>query len=427
LTANRTSVTPAAQTCRPRELAAKGRLTIPETFPPPPISFSLQNLLIFSDDWGRHPSSCQYLTGEWLRSSGGDANVVWVNTIGTRPPRLDWLTLRRGLEKAGSWIRPRADLADSALPQGLQVVNPRMWPWIASPAARRINRRLLASQLTPLLRCEARWTAVTTIPIAAVVLDSLPVERWVYYCVDDFSVWPGLDGQTLLDLERAVVERADEIICASDSLAERIGRLGRTSRVITHGVDCDFWASGQGKLLVASEIAPAPGPRAVFWGVVDRRLDTDWLIRLSASPDIGSIILVGPHQNPDPAIFSLPKVVATGAMPMADLPAVAAAADVLVMPYRDEAVTRAMQPLKLKEYLATGRPVVVRSLPATDSWGDCCDVTSSADEFVAVTATRARGTIPDCQIAARRRLVAESWKSKARSFWPIVIPSLVRF
>jgi glycosyltransferase involved in cell wall biosynthesis len=388
----------------------------------------LQNLLIFSDDWGRHPSSCQYLTGQWLETSGGDANVVWVNTIGTRPPRLDGLTLRRGLEKVGSWVRPGADAEDAALPQGLRVVNPRMWPWVASPTARRINRRLLTSQLTPLLVGEGGWTSVTTIPIAAVVLDALPVDRWVYYCVDDFSVWPGLDGKTLLDLERSVVDRADEIICASESLAERIGRLGRSSRVITHGVDCDFWSGCQASRPgadeigpVASEISRAPGPRAVFWGVVDRRLDTDWLTRLSASPEIGSIILVGPQQNPDPAILSLPKVTTTGPMPMADLPAVAAMADVLVMPYRDEAVTRAMQPLKLKEYLATGRPVVVRSLPATEPWRDCCDVASSADAFVAMSVARATGTITEHQSAARQRLTQESWQSKAETFWPIVV------
>ncbi|XZE54225.1 glycosyltransferase [Planctomycetaceae bacterium SH139] len=381
----------------------------------------MQNLLVFSDDWGRHPSSCQYLTREWLRRScGGDANVIWVNTIGTRPPRLDWLTLRRGLEKVGSWIRPVSDSADAVFPAGLRVVNPRMWPWVASPAARRINRRLLARQLAPLLDREGGWTAVTTIPIAAVVLDALPVDRWVYYCVDDFSVWPGLDGQTMLDLERAVIERADEIICASDSLASRIDRLGRTSKVINHGVDFDFWSNTQGLSPLPNSIQQAAGSRAVFWGVVDRRLDTDWLRRLAASREIGSIILVGPHQNPDPALLNLPKVVATGPLPMEILPAVAASADVLVMPYRDEAVTRAMQPLKLKEYLATGCPVVVRSLPATDPWSDCCDVMKSADDFVAVTAARGCGPIPDLQSSARQRLVHESWQAKADAFWPLV-------
>ena len=49
------------------------------------------NLIVFSDDWGRHPSSCQHLTSHLL----DDFNVTWLNTIGTRPPRLDLATVSR--------------------------------------------------------------------------------------------------------------------------------------------------------------------------------------------------------------------------------------------------------------------------------------------------------------------------------------------
>ena len=68
-------------------------------------------------------------------------------------------------------------------------------------------------------------------------------------------------------------------------------------------------------------------------------------------------------------------------MPFEELPRLAREAGVLVMPYADLPVTRAMQPLKLKEYLATGRPVVVRDLPATRPWADCLDLADTAEEF----------------------------------------------
>ena len=60
-------------------------------------------LLVFSDDWGRHPSSCQHLIHHLL----GDYSVTWVNTIGMRPPRFDLLTVKRGLEKLNGWIKPK--------------------------------------------------------------------------------------------------------------------------------------------------------------------------------------------------------------------------------------------------------------------------------------------------------------------------------
>ena len=421
------------------------------------------NLLIFSDDWGRHPSSCQYLTAELLKAAerskgrGTDdagenptdgpnaatrgaeisqrvapgshfatcdsrlpapAQTLWVNTIGTRPPRFDLLTLRRGLEKVAGWLRPGGNGGAAAeLPAGLRLANPRMWPWVHSSAARKINRHLLSRQLVAqMAAADGPWTAVTTIPIAALVIDALPVDRWVYYCVDDFSVWPGLDGQTLLQLERDVVERADQIICASETLAGRIETLGRQATVVTHGVHTDFWATA-GESPSPPWLDSLPRPLAVFWGVVDQRLDTEWLGVLAASPEIASIALVGPQQNPDPVLLTRDKLHLVGAVPMEQLPAIASLADVLVMPYLDEPVTRAMQPLKLKEYLATGRPVVVRRLPATEPWSDCCDVVADPDSFVTVAQQRAAEGVPAVQQASRTRLRAESWQAKAVAFW----------
>src|SRR5262249_55921606 len=89
-------------------------------------------------------------------------------------------------------------------------------------------------------------------------------------------------------------------------------------------------------------------------------------------------------------------------------------ADVLIMPYADLPVTQAMQPLKLKEYLATGRPAVVRDLPSTRSWGDCLDLAASPAEFARLVRQRIETGLPESQRTARARLVQESWAEKAR-------------
>ena len=83
------------------------------------------------------------------------------------------------------------------------------------------------------------------------------------------------------------------------------------------------------------------------------------------------------------------------------------------MPYADLPVTRAMQPLKLKEYLATGKPVVVRRLPSTDAWSDCLDVAETAPQFSRLVRERIATGITQSQSTARRRLQHESWRSKA--------------
>ncbi len=91
-------------------------------------------------------------------------------------------------------------------------------------------------------------------------------------------------------------------------------------------------------------------------------------------------------------------------MPFADSPALAAAASVLVMPYIDAPVTRAMQPLKLKEYLASGKPAVVRDLPSTRLWADAADLAATPEEFIAAVNARLTTGLPAAQLVARGRL-----------------------
>src|SRR5262249_37323525 len=98
------------------------------------------------------------------------------------------------------------------------------------------------------------------------------------------------------------------------------------------------------------------------------------------------------------------------------LPHLAREAAVLIMPYADLPVTRAMQPLKLKEYLATGRPAVVRDLPANQEWDDCLDLAATPQSFSDAVRRRLGTGLPEEQRRARARLATETWAKKACLF-----------
>jgi glycosyltransferase involved in cell wall biosynthesis len=367
-------------------------------------------LLVFADDWGRHPSSCQHLVRRLL-----DRHAVWwVNTIGMRPPRLDWATVRRGLEKVRHWTSRPDD--GVPLPANLRVLNPRMWPWFSRPFDRALNRELLLRQLRRMTdSLPTPPVAVTTLPIVADLIGLLPVRRWIYYCVDDFGEWPGLDRAALRAMEERLISRADRVLAVSETLQEKLARAGRTAPLLSHGVDLDHWA-GPAADEPPAEFAGLERPLVVFWGLVDRRMDTVFVRRLAADLDRGTVVLVGPEADADPELATLPRVARVPAVPFEWLPALARAAAVLVMPYADLPVTRAIQPLKLKEYLATGLPVVARALPAHRPWADCLDLAETAEEFSQAVRLRLETGRPAEQAAGRRRLADESWVAKARLF-----------
>jgi glycosyltransferase involved in cell wall biosynthesis len=363
-------------------------------------------LVVFADDWGRHPSGCQHLVRHLLPTR----RVLWVNTIGTRRPRLDRATFRRGWEKLRHWGR----IAPPATSHpNLTVVNPVMWPSFASALSRRLNLWLLARDLVPAIgKMPAPPVALTKTSVVADLVGRLPVRRWVYYCVDDFSQWPGLDGRTLGRMEEKLVPRADVVVAASEPLRERLARMGGPPpHLLTHGFDPEHWSAPDPAEPEA--LAGLPRPLVVFWGLVDRRLDVGMLSRLAAVMTEGTIVLLGPEADPDPALADLPRTVRRSAVPFAMLPGVARAAAVLVMPYADLPVTRAMQPLKLKEYLASGKPVVARDLPATRVWADCLDLVTTPEEFARAVRLRLAEGPPAEQLTARQRLDGETWARKA--------------
>ncbi len=369
-------------------------------------------LLVFADDWGRHPSSCQHLISQLLRSH----DVIWVNTIGMRAPGFDLATVRRGVEKLAHWFRASEKSGDDR-PARLRVLNPKMWPWFRSRLDRWINRELLLRQIMPIVKSlPAPPIAVTTVPIVSDLIGRLPVERWVYYCVDDFSLWPGLDQGALRRIEEPLIGQCDILIAASAALRDKLAGFDRAAHLMTHGVDLDLWSRSQDSDVSIPGLENQPRPLVAYWGLIDRRLDVEFLRRLCAEMTEGSVVLVGPEADPDPELRNLPRLHRLPAQPIERLPTIARASSVLVMPYADLPVTRAMQPLKMLEYLATGKPVVARDLPATRAWADALDLADSPETFAAAVRLRLETGLPESQRVARERLSGESWAEKARSF-----------
>jgi glycosyltransferase involved in cell wall biosynthesis len=385
------------------------RQDLPSPLKPPVEALAPRaRLVVFSDDWGRHPSSAQHLIRQLLPRF----QVDWINTVGTHRPRLSLADLRRGIEKLKGWTaasREPEPVAARSMPAPV-VHAPVHWPGFKTRAERMLNQALLRRALAGVLDSDPKPAAViTTVPVAADLAASFRGLKWVYYCVDDFAEWPGLDGDTLRQMELDLLAHVGTVICVSDVLRQRLARLGVTAHLLTHGVDLEHWQSVRRRPLCG----PGRRPTVLYWGHADRRLDADICLHLAETCDVR---MVGRYDEVDARLIRNRGISWIGPLPYERLPGLASEADVLFMPYADLPVTRAMQPLKLKEYLATGLPVVATPLPANRAWADAMDVTADPDVFARLCLARARRSLPESQVRARRRLAFESWENKAMQF-----------
>lgn len=405
-------------------------------------------LVIFSDDWGRHPSSLQHLIRH-LCQERNDLRICWINTIGTRVPGFNRITLIRAWEKAHHWLIPRKSSV-SEIPTApckeFKVFHPVMWPWFRKKWDRRINAWILTRYLRKLMAHEAsvsqKIVGITTLPVTADLVASIPeIHHWIYYCVDDWSEWPGMDARPLREMEHQLIRQVDCVLCAGNALQARVAQLGPKKEpiLLTHGVDLERWSvadpsrevSDHSEVLSCSDtefsymlnLSRCEVPRFTFWGLIDQRLDLHFLRclgeKLETSGLPGTITLIGPsalHSAEMSVMQGLPRVEVLGEAPYESLPDIAACSSVLIMPYADLPVTRQMQPLKMLEYLATGRAVVARNLPAIIPWNDTLDVVSTAEEFAQRCVERAVSGVPSMQYLARERLKEETWTRKAQIF-----------
>jgi hypothetical protein len=99
--------------------------------------------------------------------------------------------------------------------------------------------------------------------------------------------------------------------------------------------------------------------------------------------------------------------------------------DVLIMPWNASDWIKACNPVKLKEYLAVGRPVVTRDFPALDGWRDLIAVADDAEGFAREIRTALAS--PRDPAPGRDRVAGESWDAKARLVAESILGLGVRF
>lgn len=248
----------------------------------------------------------------------------------------------------------------------------------------------------------------------------------LYQVVDDYLSYPGVTPQARARLEReerALAERADLVVVTSRTLLELKAGLHPRMTLVPNGVDSGTLEAGRGpRGPVPPELGGAERPLFGYIGGITEKLDLGLLEALAEDRRRrgGTLVLVGPVNIESAAGRALlgrleahPSVIFTGPLEAARMPEFLGAFDVGLIPYRVGDQARAIDPLKLYEYLAFGLPTVSVDIPSVRSLGEVVRIASSPAEFVDM----ARGAAEDREPAGRERrrslAAANSWEERA--------------
>lgn len=365
-------------------------------------------LLVFADDWGRHPSSCQHL----IRRLREHRRVLWANTIGTRTPSVDGFTLFRGGEKLKSWARGLRRTHEN-----MWVVDVPMLPMIGSSSARKVSRFIATNYLRWCLRRVGirRPAVITTLPHISWLLGQVQQTQTIYYCTDDYSAWRGADQSALLAAEQALVNKASRVLAVSNHLMNRFSN-GIPRHFFPHAVDFEHFQSASEGIPIHPEMEAISPRRVGFFGLIYEKLDFSLLGQLAREIAPHSLVMLGPVDYCPTEFQDLPNVHMVGKQPYTDLPAWIAGLDVLILPYlQDDEMIRQSSPLKLRECLATGKPTVSVDVPEVRKYCPHVRVAANAAEFVAAVQACLDHTESSETIAERQRSVeTDTWDQRAR-------------
>jgi glycosyltransferase involved in cell wall biosynthesis len=339
----------------------------------------MRTLICFGEDWGRHPSTLQFLAKELAKRY----QVLWIESIGMRRPRFSAADFRRAWEKFRNWWQAH-EKKDSAVPN-LVVIAPLVLPFHGNVVARGINRVIMRLALRKALthnESRALPLIVTASPGSEYLLDQLGAERVVYYCADEYSSMPGMDAGLIRNLEARLLSKVDAVIVTSETLLKAKSAAGKPISLLRHGVDTmHFSAAARPETPVASVLQGIPAPIFGFYGLVQSHIAFETIVTVAERRRDWSFVFIG-KRDEDPSIFpSLPNIHYLPAQPYAQLPSVLKGFNVCLIPYQVDERTRDRNPVKLREYLAGGKPVISTPLPEVLVYRDVVAIAGTADEF----------------------------------------------
>lgn len=225
-----------------------------------------------------------------------------------------------------------------------------------------------------------RPVVITTYPLLAGFGDFSWAGSVTYFARDDWATYPPL-RRWHPAFRRAYAEirrRRRPVMAVSASLLERIDPTGG-ALVVRNGVDPAEWEQPPEP---PEWLRRLPRPWCVYAGTVDDRLDVEMVASLAS---VATVVLAGPIKDEAhiARLRALPSVHLPGHQPRPKISGLVAAADVCLLPHRRTPLTEAMDPIKLYEYLAAGRPVLATDLTPVRALGQRVRLLRPGDDVVA--------------------------------------------
>lgn len=336
-------------------------------------------VVYFGNDWNAENRTSSHHIASRLK---GKVNMLYVDSPGLRAPQVSGRDFRKIFRKLFQTIAKPESIGEL----GWRCTIPQL-PFRKFPGVSAFNQMFARLAVKRALRlCGLSSQPVIlwfVVPHPGFLVGQLGEKFVVYYCIDDYAAHPGMDVKVVANMDRQLTENANRVFVAPPSLVE--GKRAKNARTTfsPHGVDVELFGQvNDPNLTMPDELRELPRPVIGFFGLVADWIDTELIEAVARSIPHGTILLVGHESTDTSRLKKLTNVKFVGPKPYQELPRWAKSFDVAMIPYRLTQQVKNANPLKLREYLATGIPIVAVSNPEIEKFADHVYIATDASDFV---------------------------------------------
>lgn len=375
------------------------------------------DFICFANDWFADPLSKKQVMTRLAQKH----RVLWINSINNRRPQLATKDFRRAFQKLTGFRR------------GLVKVAPRIWvltplyvPFHGVALVRNLNRQLLGWQIRQAVRRlgfnkPVTWTFI---PNSADVVGTLDESCIVYHCVDEYGAFTDAGAEVPLR-EKELLQKSDLVITCSDYLQKSKEQINSSTHLVTHGVDfAHFSRAATENAPLPSELNKLPHPILGFHGLLADWVDLRLIAEIASRRPGWSIVLIGRSETDMSPIQGLSNVHWLGHRPYERLPEYLRAFDFAILPFVCNELTFNSNPLKLREYLAAGLPVISAPLPEAAKFDHQLTLARTADDYIrAVEQSMEKGEVGPSKDRSLA-MASESWDHKVSEMEALLAATL---
>ena len=300
---------------------------------------------------------------------------------------------------------------------GFWVYSPFTLPVHHVSWARPFNETVLRFQIRRMMRKLHMKSPVVWVVCPAACDSAIKMKKakLVYQRTDRFEDDPNVDRDTILAYDRKLKAAADVTVYVNRLLYDQEADQCKKALFLDHGVDYEMFATAELASDVPADIADIKKPVVGYFGALDgHKLDTGFLEAVADRLPNISFVFIGKPSLDCSQLSARKNVWMLGQKTYEEIPHYGKCFDVAILPWRVNKWTEAANPIKLKEYLALGKPIV--STPAFTELQEYCDVVYEAgtpEEFAECIEKAYSEDSPDLVAKRRGKVARASWDSKA--------------